>query len=193
STCASHSAVNDSRLTDGLSVSGVGSVGCARHDCVRPNGVGDLQKGERYVNMDYMFFASLVFVSFLAMVVSYDIACQWSINLWARMLQYDKSLHIPEGKRTSLLFLVLKFHLPAHISLCQTRYSFNLHSHVGRTDGEAPEHGWSQINPLAMSTSEMGPGARHDTLNDHFGDWNWRKTYQMGQFEFFNLYSSWSK
>ncbi|TFK57878.1 hypothetical protein BDN72DRAFT_732579, partial [Pluteus cervinus] len=72
-------------------------------------------------------------------------------------------------------YLVPKFHLPAHVGKCQTQYSFNLHPHVGRTDGEAPERGWSHINPIAMSTSEMGPGSRRDTLNDHFGDWNWKK------------------
>ncbi|TFK61214.1 hypothetical protein BDN72DRAFT_778493, partial [Pluteus cervinus] len=51
---------------------------------------------------------------------------------------------------------------------------------VGRTDGEAPERGWSHINPIALSTCEMGPGSRRDTLDDHFGDLNWKKTYQMG-------------
>ncbi|KAG6852000.1 hypothetical protein C0991_004303 [Blastosporella zonata] len=26
-----------------------------------------------------------------------------------------------------------------------------------------------------MSTKEMGPGSHRDTLDDHFGDYNWRK------------------
>lgn len=51
---------------------------------------------------------------------------------------------------------------------------------VGRTDGEAPERGWSHINPVATSTREMGPGSRRDTLDDHFSDWNWKKTTGMG-------------
>ncbi|KAK0436074.1 uncharacterized protein EV420DRAFT_1652703 [Desarmillaria tabescens] len=46
---------------------------------------------------------------------------------------------------------------------------------VGRTDGEAPEHGWAATNALAASTKEMGPGTHRDTLDDHFGDYNWRK------------------
>ncbi|TFK58013.1 hypothetical protein BDN72DRAFT_907180 [Pluteus cervinus] len=39
--------------------SGIGSVGCARHNCMRPHAVRDLQKGERYANMDYLFLSSL--------------------------------------------------------------------------------------------------------------------------------------
>lgn len=30
-------------------MTGIGTVDCARHDMKRPNGVGDLQKGERCV------------------------------------------------------------------------------------------------------------------------------------------------
>ena len=70
-------------------------------------------------------------------------------------------------------FLIPKFHLLAHIMACQNVFSFNFNRHVGRTDGEAPERGWSQINAATTSTAEMGPGHRRDTLDDHFGDVNW--------------------
>ena len=78
-------------------------------------------------------------------------------------------------------FLVPKFHLPAHIMACQTIFSFNFNCFVGRTDGEAPECGWSKINPITISTAEMGPGHHRDTLDDHFGDGNWKKTTLMGE------------
>lgn len=32
---------------------------------------------------------------------------------------------------------------------------------------------------MANSTKEMGPGSRHDTLDDHFGDYNWRKIMSL--------------
>ncbi|KAG1892934.1 uncharacterized protein F5891DRAFT_986314 [Suillus fuscotomentosus] len=67
------------------------------------------------------------------------------------------------------------FHLPAHIKKCQTMFSFNFTHFVGHTDGEAPERGWSNINLVASSTKAMGPGCCRDTLDDHFGDWNWKK------------------
>ncbi|KAJ7728067.1 hypothetical protein B0H16DRAFT_1734836 [Mycena metata] len=37
---------------------------------------------------------------------------------------------------------------------------------IAQTDGEAVERAWASANPLARST-EMGPGSRRDTLDDH--------------------------
>ena len=75
-------------------------------------------------------------------------------------------------------FLEPKFHLPAHIESCQQSFSFNCARFV---DGEAPECGWSDLNGLAYSTREMGPGGCQDTIEDHLGDWNWQKIIAMGQ------------
>jgi hypothetical protein len=133
-----------------------------------------------YVNMDYFFFSSVARTDLRTLVVSYDIACQWSKNLWKRMASYSDQFQLDINGSTTVNFLVPKFHLPAHVELCQTTYSFNLMPGVGRTDGEAPERGWSHINPVATSTREMGPGSRRDTLDDHFSDWNWKKTTGMG-------------
>lgn len=52
---------------------------------------------------------------------------------------------------------------------------------VGRTDGEGIERNWSEMNGVANSTSEMGPGSRHDTLDDHFGHHNFRKYVGIGE------------
>jgi hypothetical protein len=79
-----------------------------------------------------------------------------------------------------ICFFVPKFHLPAHIAKCQTIFSFNFMHFVGQMDGEAPEMGWLNINPMASSTKAMGPGCHHDTLDDHFGDWNWKKIIGLG-------------
>lgn len=56
STCIAFAALmqKDTRLTTGLRCSGVGGVVCARHELVRPQGMGDLQKGERRVTFDIM-------------------------------------------------------------------------------------------------------------------------------------------
>ncbi|KAG1759433.1 hypothetical protein EDD22DRAFT_981037 [Suillus occidentalis] len=91
---------------------GVGTVDCTCHNMKHPNGISDLQKGEKTIR-----------------------------------------------------FFVPKFHLPAHVSKCQTIFSFNFTHFVGRTDGEAPERGCCQ-----------------DTLDDHFGDWNWKKVVGLGEF-----------
>ncbi|KAG1836417.1 hypothetical protein F4604DRAFT_1886055 [Suillus subluteus] len=172
STCSSHNAVNmaDTKSNRGLATTGLGTVDCARHNMKLPNAVGDLQKGERYINMDYLFFSALL---------SYDIACQWHKKLWHRMSAFPISMHLSHAVKT-ISFFVPKFHLPAHIEQCQTSFSFNFKNGVGRTDGEAPERGWANINPVASSTKEMGPGARRDTLDDYFGDSNWKKVVGLG-------------
>ncbi|KAG2093727.1 uncharacterized protein F5147DRAFT_747879 [Suillus discolor] len=168
STCVNHNTVNlaDTKSSYGLAVTGVGTVDCARHDMKLANGVGDLQKGEKYINMDYLVFSALLAFTVTMINISYDIACQWHKKLWARMEGMPSRFHIPRDSMT-IRFFVLKFHLKAHIDECQRNFSFNWSKHVGRTDGEAPEH-------------EMGPGSRRDTLDDHFGDWNWKKITALG-------------
>ena len=131
--------------------------------------------------MDYFFLSSLR-TGYLPrrLVVSYDIACQWSRNISKRCDIYPANA-VSRGDLEEIVYLVPKFHLPAHINQCQVNYSFNLIPHVGRTDGEAPERGWAAINAVASSTKEMGPGSRRDTIDDHFGDYNWRKISQIGK------------
>jgi hypothetical protein len=111
--------------------------------------------------------------------ISYDIACQWHKNFWKRMKIFPPDEALSDTVKY-IRYLIPKFHLPAHVEECNLGFSFNLTKGVGRTDGEAPERGWANINPAAQSTKEMGPGSRRDTLDDHFGDWNWKKIIKMG-------------
>ena len=53
---------------------------------------------------------------------------------------------------------------------------------MGRTHGETVEQEWAYINLAALSTREMGPGARHATLDDSWGGWNWRKILGFGTY-----------
>ncbi|KAG1719439.1 uncharacterized protein EDB91DRAFT_1240601 [Suillus paluster] len=176
SNCVSHNAVNlaDTKSSRGLAATGVGTVDCARHNMKLANGVGDLQKGEKYLNMDYLVFSALARFSTLSTInFSYDIACQWHKKLWDRLPTLPPHLQFNREGKT--------FHIAAHIESCQTQFSFNWTPGVGRTDGEAPERGWANINRVAGSTKEMGPGARRDTLNDQFSDWNWKKIMALGK------------
>ncbi|KAJ7104828.1 hypothetical protein C8R44DRAFT_639918, partial [Mycena epipterygia] len=181
STCVAHDAVDQpDRESYGTASSGIGTVDCARHNMKRPNGVGDLQKGERYINMDYMLWKSLAgYDDLVQLFISYDIVCQWHKNIWRRLAQYKPVLRERAGERF-FVWLIPKFHLPAHIEACNILFSFNLTPFVGQTDGEAPERGWANANPLASSTKEMGPGARRDALDDHFNDWNHKKIVGLG-------------
>ncbi|KAF9501454.1 hypothetical protein BDN71DRAFT_1347342, partial [Pleurotus eryngii] len=130
----------------GTTTSGVGTIECSRHNMKRPLSVGDLQKGERYINMDYLYFSSLRNHTPQVVVTSYNIACQWSRNLRARMATYPNSLVGTQYNELSITYLVPKFHLYAHRDNCQINYSFNLTPNVGRTDGKSPERGWAAMN-----------------------------------------------
>ncbi|KAG2099572.1 uncharacterized protein F5147DRAFT_747267 [Suillus discolor] len=167
STCSSHNAINmaDTKANRGLAATGLGTIDCARHNMKQPNAIH--QYG-------LPFFSTLHHTSLATLNISYDIACQWHKKLWQHMSVFPLSMHFDFVKK-AISFFVPKFHLPAHIEKCQMMFSFNFKRGVGQTDGEAPERGWANINPVASSTKEMGPGARHDTLDDFFGDWNWKK------------------
>ncbi|KAL0948676.1 hypothetical protein HGRIS_010477 [Hohenbuehelia grisea] len=181
STCSSYKAINEAetRKTTGLACTGQATVDCIRHDFKRAMSVADILKGESYINIDYPFFSGLRNTQIKNFIISYDIACQWHKKFWKRNDSIPPHLKLDSSKHT-LKFLVPKFHLPAHIDKCRDDFSFNYSPKVGRTDGEAPERGWSNINGAANMTKEMGPGARRDTLDDFYGDWNWKKTTRFG-------------
>lgn len=134
--------------------------------------------------MDYIFLSSLGQNAPEHILVSYDIVCQWMRNLLLRCSIYPDPDLI---NKFIINYLIPKFHLNAHQPSCHVTYSFNYTPNVGRTDGEAPERGWAAMNPVANSTKEMGPGSRRDTLDDHFGDINWRKVTGLGEFFAFRV------
>ncbi|KAJ8494663.1 hypothetical protein ONZ45_g13153 [Pleurotus djamor] len=171
SNCNNYDAVKLATIRGGhgVSSSGVGTIECSRHDMKRP----------LYVNMDFLFFSSIENHAPQRCVISYDIACQWTRNLGKRALAYPSEVVGSRFHQIQPTYLVPKFHLYAHRDQCQVDFSFNLTPYVGRTDGESPERGWAAMNPVASSTKEMGPGSRRDTLDDHFGDYNWRKVITL--------------
>ncbi|KAJ7499522.1 hypothetical protein FB451DRAFT_1014317 [Mycena latifolia] len=64
-------------------------------------------------------------------------------------------------------------HIHSHTIACQILFSLNFLVGAGQTDGEGIER--PNIGGVATSTREQGPGFRHDTLDDHWGYWNWVK------------------
>jgi len=129
--------------------------------------------------MDYVFASAIQHTNATVLKVLYDIACQWHKKLSQRMNKMPPSLQLNLRDR-DVTFLVPKFHLPAHVVSCQWSFSFNWTKGVGRTDGEEPEHRWANLNPAASSTKNMGPSHCCDTLDDYFGDWNWKKLIGLG-------------
>lgn len=130
--------------------------------------------------MDFIFLSVILHFLVLRVVASYDIACQWSVNLMVRALTYAASLHPPTFMK--FVYLVPKFHLPVHVKTCWSKYSYNFCKWVGRTDGEGVERLWSWLNRIANSTSQMSAGSRWDTLDDFCNFNNWRKVKGLGTF-----------
>ncbi|KAJ7161448.1 hypothetical protein C8R43DRAFT_1123892 [Mycena crocata] len=178
-TCIAFAALmqKDTRQTTGLRCSGIGGVVCARHEVVRVQGMGDLQKGERYANMDYIFWCSIIGLT-LMILVSYDIACQWKINLMTRKLKMPDT--IKPLAELEIEYALPVWHAAAHERDCQAQNSLAYTEGAARTDGEGIERTWSGLNPAAWSTKEMGEGARHDALEDRIDHHNWEKNISQG-------------
>ncbi|KAG2058266.1 hypothetical protein BDR06DRAFT_1032018 [Suillus hirtellus] len=140
-------------------VTGIGLCLCTHHEYVQPQGVGDLQKGEEYANMDFIFFSSIMPLLLLSVVISYDIACQWKLNLMKRMNGLPEHLQmLATVTLAAFIFGIHKFHCPAHKEKCAIPHSLNLMPGIGWTDGEGIKCNWAEINHVANSMKEMGAG-----------------------------------
>ncbi|KAJ7697294.1 hypothetical protein B0H16DRAFT_1750084 [Mycena metata] len=148
-------------------------------DMCMTTGAGDLQKGERYSNMDYIFLSALMGITAMYLAISYNITCQWKVNLPSRMKK------MPERLRLDLLTITLLFALPVwhaatHEGACQTENSLTYQVGVGWTDGEGIERVWSVLNPISWATKEMGVGPHHDVIKDKLDHHNWEKNIGQG-------------
>ncbi|KAJ6489830.1 hypothetical protein C8R45DRAFT_826294, partial [Mycena sanguinolenta] len=184
STCSGLAALDyaNTKFARGYSATGVGMGVCARHEFIQPNGVGDLQRGERrYANMDYIFASLLRHIHHrLRKIISYNIVCQW----WKRLRSCLAKL--PKLVRLRIVlaicrFVIPKLHIEGHTLLCKVSYSLNLVPGSAQTDGKGIERPWANISGVASSTREMGPGSREDTLNNHWAWWNWQKLLGMAE------------
>lgn len=185
------------RNTKGLRYTGVAAVVCGRSEMLLPNAVGNLQKGERlvvnlfkkairltgparYANVDYVFASALRSAHLLVIAISYDIVCQWFVNLFQRMRFWPQDMKLRPGM--NLRPFIPKFHAPAHKEEDHEQYSLNLAEGAGMTDGEAIERVWAPHNALANSTKAAGPGTRQDILDDNFSFWNFHKYTSIGTY-----------
>ncbi|OJT01852.1 hypothetical protein TRAPUB_7684 [Trametes pubescens] len=179
-TCSGFAALLNAltRNAKGLRSTGVVAVSC-RHELCLPNGLGDLQKGERYRNIDYVV-ASSIRNRFLKVIKnSFDVACEWNKGFFRRIQDLPPEIQ-PRVPQQGWTFVVPKFHVAAHKESCQATYSPNWTANAARFDGEHVERIWSRLNSAAPSTKEMGTGARWEALDDFCGFNNWRKTTQLG-------------
>ncbi|EIW58987.1 uncharacterized protein TRAVEDRAFT_124302 [Trametes versicolor FP-101664 SS1] len=183
SSCTGFAALDhaNTKFSRGYTAIGVGAVVCARHEFWLALGIGDLQKGERYINMDYNFVCAMKEYLIVNKLISYDIACQWSKLLLKHIAKFPDhiQINVPE---CSLSYAIPKLHIQSHIREGHLPYSLNYRKGIGRTDGEGPERHWWDIQPAAASTKVMGPGQRQGVLEDYWGYANWRKKVELREF-----------
>ncbi|KAF9505875.1 hypothetical protein BS47DRAFT_1306051, partial [Hydnum rufescens UP504] len=150
SMCTGLSAIEqvNTKNSKGLQVTGVGAVICAHHGFLLLTGIGDLQKGEQYANMDYILFSGLQGMTLHDHLNMYDIWCMYHKNLRIRHLQLPSMLQF-DFDSVTLDGAVPKFHLNAHGDSCRTVFSLNFFPGVGHTDGEGIEHDWASVNGAA--------------------------------------------
>jgi hypothetical protein len=131
--------------------------------------------------MDFILFYTLMGTIFTLLVLSYDIICQWFRNLRKCIPKLPKAMQIPPSVFVNIKYVIPKFHIYSHGSSCQFRFSLNFLKWSARTNGEDIERWWAHTNPVSMSTKEMAPGARTNTIDDHAAAWNFRKIVRFGK------------
>lgn len=129
--------------------------------------------------MDYIYGSALKFLLFPLILISYNIACQWFVNLFKRINQ-DWPEAIRPNTDVTMIPAIPKMHEPAHGKANHEKFSLNFIPGVGHSDLETPERIWSAHNALGNATKTQGPGSRQDVLDDHFSFWNWSKYVNLG-------------
>ncbi|KAI0312439.1 hypothetical protein OF83DRAFT_1087012 [Amylostereum chailletii] len=150
----------------------------------------DLQGGEKLKNVDYALAHALQLnakteelILYLESegcdnVATYDLACQYGVNLISRFKEHHPDL---VSWATKIRWGIPACHIPNHTPKCQYEFSTAYLPNFCHFHGEMVEHYWAEANQLGGHVWQMNNGRRQDTLNDHHGDWNWKKTEKMAQ------------
>lgn len=129
--------------------------------------------------MDYILLASLMLTS-VTLFVTYDIACQFSKNFGKRNQTFPPCMRLSNERAQEIRWAIPKAHYEGH-GENHEHLCLNYLQYVGRSYGEGIESQWAHMNPTSMSTKEMAPSVRRETLDDHWSSWNWRKTCGLGE------------
>jgi hypothetical protein len=131
--------------------------------------------------MDHIVMASILEFGLLMLTISYDIACQWKINLAERNAKLDERIRLPMDDIKIQCGLPV-WHAASHNEDCQNANSLSFRLGVGKTDGEGVERVWSVLNPSAFSTKDAGLGQRADVLEGKIDNHNHLKNLGQGTF-----------
>ena len=123
--------------------------------------------------MDYIILSTSLGITLSLVILTYNIVCQWLNIFKKRMVAFPEYMRV--GGQTRIEAAIPSWCINGHGQSCRQNFCLSYRKGVGRTCGEEVESSWSHTNPLAPSVCEMGPAACHNTLNDHWNGWNFRK------------------
>ncbi|VDB89320.1 unnamed protein product [Peniophora sp. CBMAI 1063] len=160
-----------------FSVNGIVSCVCSRHGYYLRHCTGDLKFGEQFSPIDFLVLSVLgIYAHDIdEILITYDIACSYSVNFPTRMERYPEHLRI-DLSSMHIVWAVPKFHLRGHGPRCRGWLNLAYTRWVGRTHGEIVEAGWAELNSVALSSREMAFFSRHETLENVMSNINWHKT-----------------
>jgi hypothetical protein len=92
--------------------------------------------------MDYALLSTLIGITIAMLVVSYDVACQWSVNFANHLADFPAAMQV-DLSEVQLTTVIPKFHILGHGTRCQSAWSLNFRRWMARTDGEGVEREWS--------------------------------------------------
>lgn len=139
--------------------------------------------------MDYIFVSSMLSDLVTKKLITYDIACQWSVHLVDRINAFPPHLQI-ELPEDDIAYGIPKLHFDSHKKIDHSKFSLNYKPGAARTDGEGIERRWWFVQPIAAATVGMGPGRRQSVLEDQWAYSNWRKYVRMRECHTFLAYVS---
>lgn len=112
-------------------------------------------------------------------LLSYDVGCEYLINILKRWLRWNLPAHmLPIIER--LRVLLPQLHALAHKESCQLEFTMGYKQGTGHTNGETVETLWAEHNAVGPSTREQNGGARKDSICDYFNSSNWYKNEGRG-------------
>lgn len=108
---------------------------------------------------------------------TYDIACEYVVNLEPRFAK-----HFPDQleRIKKMRWGVPALHVQGHQDSCTYLFGTAYMECVGHFHGETAEHYWPEANQLGPHVRQMNLGHRQDTIINHHGDWNHKKTMHIG-------------
>lgn len=111
-------------------------------------------------------------------VTTYDNSCNYSVHVVSRFEQYFADVAPLVAK---IRWGIPAVHIGNHKEDCNYVYNTAYMDGAAHFHGETAEQYWPHINKVGSHVQHMRNGHRQDTLNDHHGDWNWKKTQGLGE------------